>query len=221
MQDILRFVGDYQGVLYFLLALAGVYSFRRLIIAWREWRQAYFGLEREVSIQRLAQAIAFLTTVVVMAGGVFFVSVVVLPGLPAALASSLDVAGAAVSSSEEEAVGRITSMATEPAAGSEGCVPRRLEITSPRSGEEVSGTVTLIGTVDFPNLGFYKYEVALYGSNIWSTVAARREPVRNGELGKLNTTFLTPGDYLLQVVALDNAAQEIGVCTIAIRVRGE
>ncbi len=221
MQEILRFVGEYQGVLYFLLALAGVYSLRRLTIAWREWRQAYFGLEREVTQQRLAQAVVFLATVLMLTCVVFSISVFVLPGLPVASASGLNLAGLMETSPRENAAGTITPGGAGPAAGPEGCVPGRLEITAPRSGEEVSGTVTLIGTVDVPNFGFYKYEVSLLGSEIWSTVAAWREPVRNGELGKLNTTFLTPGDYLLRVVALDTAAQEIGVCVISIRVRGE
>jgi hypothetical protein len=39
-------------------------------------------------------------------------------------------------------------------------------------------------------------------------------------LGDLNTSILTPGDYLLRVVVLDNATQVIGTCVISIRIKG-
>jgi hypothetical protein len=37
-------------------------------------------------------------------------------------------------------------------------VPGEIILTSPEPGQEVSGTVTLVGTVDVDNFGFYKYE---------------------------------------------------------------
>jgi hypothetical protein len=39
-------------------------------------------------------------------------------------------------------------------------------------------------------------------------------------LGVLNTSVLTPGDYLLRVVVLDNSTQVIGTCIITIRIKG-
>jgi arginine exporter protein ArgO len=107
-----------------------------------------------------------------------------------------------------------------PVAGSQGCVPGQLEITSPKPGAEVGGTVTLVGTVYLPNFGFYKYEVALRGTDNWSTISAQSETKKNEELGILNTTVLTPGDYLLRVVVLDNSTQIIGTCIITIRIKG-
>jgi len=95
-----------------------------------------------------------------------------------------------------------------------------LEITSPKPGDEISGTVTLVGTVNLPNFGFYKYEVALRGTDIWSTISAQSDTKKNEELGILNTTVLTPGDYLLRVVVLDNSTQVIGTCIITIRIKG-
>jgi hypothetical protein len=100
-------------------------------------------------------------------------------------------------------------------------VPGQLEITSPRPGDEISGTITLVGTVDVPNFGFYKYEVALRGTDSWSTISAQSETKRNEDLGILNSTVLTPGDYLLRVVVLDNSTQIIGTCIISIRIKGQ
>jgi hypothetical protein len=95
-----------------------------------------------------------------------------------------------------------------------------LEITSPRPNSEVSGIVTLVGTVNLPNFGFYKYEVSLRGSEAWTTISASSETHNNEDLGDLNTSILTPGDYLLRVVVLDNATQVIGTCVISIRIKG-
>ena len=117
--------------------------------------------------------------------------------------------------------GSLTPIAAASVAGSQGCVPGELEITSPKPGEEISGTITLVGTVDLPNFGFYKYEVALRGSDIWSTISAQSETKKNEDLGILNTTVLTPGDYLLRVVVLDNSTQVIGTCIITIRIKGQ
>ena len=60
-------------------------------------------------------------------------------------------------------------------------------ITSPSPGEDVKATISIKGTADVPNFGFYKYEVAPMGSENWATIAASRNPVKNEELGKWNT----------------------------------
>ena len=102
-----------------------------------------------------------------------------------------------------------------------GCEPDKIIITSPESGEIINGTVTISGTANVPNFGFYKYEVALRGTDNWTTISAQSETKQNEELGILTTTVLTPGDYLLRVVVLDNATQVIGTCIITIRIKGQ
>ena len=47
-------------------------------------------------------------------------------------------------------------------------------LTEPKDGDEVSGVVTLKGTADIPNFGFYKYEVAKPGDAVWLTISAGR-----------------------------------------------
>jgi hypothetical protein len=61
----------------------------------------------------------------------------------------------------------------------------------------------------------------LRGTDIWSTISAQSKAKKNEELGILNTTVLTPGDYLLRVVVLDNDTQVIGTCIITIRIKGQ
>jgi len=67
-----------------------------------------------------------------------------------------------------------------------GCVANKLMITSPKPGSEISGSVDLTGTVDIPDFAFYKYEVALINTDIWTTIAASRKPVDNGPLDREN-----------------------------------
>jgi hypothetical protein len=100
----------------------------------------------------------------------------------------------------------------------EGCVPDQLMISSPEAAEEINGTVDLQGTVNIPNFGFYKYEVAPQGSDTWVTISAGRTPRTNESLGLWDTTALTPGDYQLRVVVTDNVGQSLSPCVIPVRV---
>jgi hypothetical protein len=102
-----------------------------------------------------------------------------------------------------------------------GCVPDEIMLTSPRPGEEIRGTVTLSGTADIPNFGFYKYEIAPVGTTNWATISAGAKPVTDGELGKWDTTALANGDYFLQLVIIDNVGQTIEPCVIAVRVANQ
>jgi hypothetical protein len=225
MQEIFRFIGTYKGFLYLLLLLAGLYSLRWLWKAWKEWRESYFGLEREITMRRLAQATTAIVLVLVLLCGVFSIAVFVVPGLPAGALIATPTLDLLSTPSNGSATSNQTALLAAtpatPVVGSQGCVPGQLEITSPKPGAEISGIVTLVGTVNLPNFGFYKYEAAVRGTDIWNTISAQSEVKKNEELGILNTTVLTPGDYLLRVVVLDNATQVIGTCVITIRIKGQ
>jgi hypothetical protein len=111
--------------------------------------------------------------------------------------------------------------AATPAAASanmQGCIPGELIITSPIPGEEVKGKVDIAGTVNIPDFGFYKYEVAPRGSETWATIAADTQTKRDSSLGIWDTSALTPGDYQLRVVVTDNQGKSLPPCIIPIRV---
>lgn len=223
MQELFRFIGKYQDFLYLLLLLAGIYSLRWLWKAWKEWREAYFGLEREISMRRLGQAAAASLLVLVLLCGVFSIAIFVVPGLPAGILVATPTLDLLATPSDALSPNRTSLVGTTPAApvaGSQGCIPGQLEITSPKPGDEISGIVTLVGTVALPNFAFYKNEVALRGTDNWTSISAQSETKQNEELGILNPTMFTPGDYLLRVVVLDNVNQVIGTCIITIRIKG-
>ena len=97
-------------------------------------------------------------------------------------------------------------------------MPGEVIFTSPESGQEISGTDTLVGTVDIDNFGFYKYEVSPQDAETWATISASREIVRNGDLGLWDTSTLTPGDYQLRLEVTDNQGQVFLPCVISVRV---
>jgi hypothetical protein len=102
--------------------------------------------------------------------------------------------------------------------GMSGCVPEKIMITAPGPGDDVSGTVDITGTANIPNFGFYKYEIALQGSQNWATISAGRDPKVDASLGSWNTTSLTNGEYFLRLVITDNVGMALEPCVIAVRV---
>jgi hypothetical protein len=102
--------------------------------------------------------------------------------------------------------------------GSNGCVAGTLEWTYPKNDGQLKGTETLKGTIQVPNLGFYKYEYSSAGSDNWVTIAAGNQKVTDKELGTWDTSQLVPGDYRLRLVVADNKNQALPACIISVRI---
>ncbi|RME90594.1 MAG: hypothetical protein D6770_02175 [Anaerolineae bacterium] len=225
MAELYRFLSTYEGVIYFVLALGGLFALRWLWSSWREWQEAVFGLEREFARRRLARALAAVVIILLLGLGEFAVASFVIPSLPASVflftpTVQLLTTPQGTLSPDLATPPAQTPLPTTPAEET-GCVSGKLAFTSPRNGDEVSGIVVLEGTVDIPRFGFYKYEVAPHGSDLWAAVSAGRLVVREGELGRWDTTELAPGDYDLRLVAVDNEGNALPPCVITVRVKGE
>lgn len=223
MDYVFRFFATYEALVYIVLAIGGLFAFRWMWRSWREWRDSVYGLEREFALQRLRQAttVGFLVLGLVFAE--FYVATFVVPTLPASglLATpTLDLLAApAQTLSPEQATQAVLAPVTqEVPSGMSGCQPEKIIITSPRSGEQISGTVMLAGTANVPNFGFYKYEVAPLGTANWATISANDKTVKNGDLGQWDTTALVNGEYFLQLVIIDNVGKTLEPCVIAVRV---
>jgi hypothetical protein len=154
----------------------------------------------------------------------FFLASFILPGLPSQVFLSTPTLNLLVTPTGTLSPAFMTQFAAQPVpvtANSTGCIPDQIIITSPEPGEQVQGTVELIGTVNVPSLGFYKYEVASQGSDTWATISADRVVVVNGLLGRWDTTALTPGDYQVRLVVTDNQGKALSPCIIPVRVIGQ
>jgi hypothetical protein len=222
METVYRFLATYEGLIYILLALGGLFAFRWLWKSWRELHESVFGLEREFAMRRLSQALAVSLLILVMFFGELFLASFVVPSLPSAdlLATpTLDILRQTEGALSGNPATLLTSLPpASDTSSTSGCIPDQLIITSPEMGQEVSGTVTLVGTVDIANFGFYKYEVSPQGAETWATISAGREIVQNGDVGFWDTTSLTPGDYQLRLLVTDSQGQSYPPCIISVRV---
>jgi hypothetical protein len=224
MQIILVFLVKFETWIYVLAAIAAVIFLRSLIISWRELKTSIFGLERENARRKLNSNLSGLVlTGIIVTAEFIMVSVITIkyPSQVILATPTLE-----IQATETPAIGLIPGIAgTElitPQTGStvNGCVPGKLEWIFPTAGDTVSGKVELKGTVNVPDLGFYKYEFKAAGDPAWVTIAGGSLPVVEGALGGLwQTENLLPGDYELQLVALDNSNKSLPPCVIPIAIK--
>jgi len=222
MGSIYRSLVTYGPLVYIVLAIMGLYAFRRMWRTWREWRDAVYSLEREFALRRLGQATAFGFLVLILFFGEFYIATFVVPALPASdvmVTPTLDLLVTPIGTASPNGVVPLDTPAVQ--SGMSGCVPDEIMLTAPKPGEEIKGTATLNGTADAPNFGFYKYEFAPVGTDNWVTISAGDQPVKDGELGKWDTTTRTNGDYFLQLVIINNVGQTLEPCVIAVRVANQ
>lgn len=221
MVEIYNFLASYEVLIYIILAIGGLFSFRWLWRSWRESQTAVYRMEREFSLRRLSQSTAISSLIIILFCAEFFIASFIIPGLPASDLSTptLDFISTPTGTLSPEMMTQFASQPQQTAvAGIAGCTPGQIMITSPRSGDEVKGSVDLIGTVDVPSFGFYKFESAPQGSSAWAIFSAGSTVVKNNSLGKWDTTALTPGDYQLRLVVTDNQGIALPPCIVSVRV---
>ncbi len=93
-----------------------------------------------------------------------------------------------------------------------------IQITSPEPVSSISGTVTITGTVNPPDLQSYFFEVADASvdpnSATWTPVTLpSRNPVDNGTLAQFNTTIVANGVYTLRLRVVHQSG-DISVVTV-------
>ena len=183
MAAIYRFLSTYEVLIYILLAIGGLFAFRWLWRSWNEWRQAVYSLEREFALRRMGAGDCFRDPdpdplLRRTDHGFHYRS------QPAGLIfhphATLDLLATPTGTISAELATQIalTPRPVPTIAGGEGCQPDKLMLSSPKAGTEIHGTVDIQGTVNIPNLGFYKYEVAPLNSDTWSTISAGRRSGR-------------------------------------------
>ena len=220
MDALFRFLVQYEVLVYLILVIGAVFVARSLWKAWAEWRSAVFGLEKELSFQKVRVSGAFFILLVMIGLSQFCLVTFIVPFLPAAtflLTPTADLLQTPVATLSADALTAHPGSATSPA-GLAGCIPGQIMVLSPSPASEVQGKVVILGTVDVPNFGFFKYEYALQGSETWSTIAAGDKTIRDGELGAWDTSQLPPGDYQLRLLITDNLGKALPPCIIPVHV---
>jgi len=223
MSYVYRSLETYEPLIYISLAIFGLFAFRRIWGAWREWRDAVYTLEREYALWNLGRVTVIGFLVLGLFFAEFYIATFIAPSLPASdllTTPTLDLlASPQATLPFADSTQAAIALATQPVQnGMSGCVADKIMITSPKSGDDVKAVVDLIGTADIPNFGFYKYEIAPSGTQNWSTISADREPKIDKSLGKWNTLSVSNGEYFLRLVITDNVGNSLEPCVIAVRV---
>lgn len=222
MVELIKFLAKYEVLIYIVLAIGAMFSFRWLFRSWGEWRVAVFSLEREFSARRLGRSAVVSVMIIFFFCIEFVMASFVIPGLPAdffLVTPTLDLISTPTGTLSPEFMTQFASQAQgAPQLDAAGCTPGQIELTFPEPGDEIKGVIELTGTVNIPNFGFYKYEVAPNGSDTWATIAAGRAVVNEGSLGRWDTTALTPGDYQLRLVVVDNQGTVLSPCVVPVQV---
>lgn len=222
MDALFRFLVQYEFLIYVILGIGVVLVARSLWSAWAEWRTAVFGLEKELSFQKVRVAGAFFILLVMIGLSQFCLVSFIVPYLPAAtfmLTPTADLLQTpAATLSADALTAQVNNPVVAQTASSAGCVPGQVEITSPAPGGEVKGKTVITGTVDVPNFGFFKYEYAQQGNEAWSTIAAGDKIKRNEEIGAWDASPLTPGDYQLRLLVTDNVGKVLPACVVPVHV---
>jgi hypothetical protein len=226
MEELLAFLRQNEFGIYLLLGAIAFIYLLKMVSALREWQATVFGLERESAQRRFTTALSILVLLILFVFAEFVIVSFVAPTYPQTSAlptATLDLLAtptvtlpalvSVVSAPETLPTPTAPLMVIE-----EGCTAGQVEWLNPVSGQQVSQTVELTGTVNVPNLGFYKYEFSQPGSDVWSTIAADNQPKLNGAIGFWNTSKLVPGDYLLRLVVVNNQNQAFPACVIPVRV---
>jgi hypothetical protein len=224
MEKALQFFKIYEIWIYGILTILAIWQLRKFANAWNELRGTVFGMEREAAQARLNQAATILVLVIVMAVAEFTLVSIVIPSMPGAFplpTATLDLLAThtttlAPTPGEGEEGGPTPTPAELPAA--EGCIPGQINLIAPLNGDQVTGVITLRGTANIPNFGFYTYEIARPGESIWLPVQVGRQPIVNDVLGVWDTTALEGGDYMLRLVVTDNVGTALTPCAIQVRV---
>ncbi len=219
------FLSTYEALIYLVLLFAGIFLGRWLWRTWKAWRGAIYGLEREISQRRFARALAANVIWLAFLMAEFTIASFVVPSMPASIfipTPTIDLLTTPTGTISAELAATLDARPTPQSVDySEGCVPDERIIDSPVPGENLSGIVELIGTVDVPNFGFYKFEISPAGAENWSPIYAGREIVQGDVLGRIDTGSLTPGDYRLRLVVTNNVGEALEPCEVLIRVVGQ
>jgi hypothetical protein len=226
MEQALQFFRDYEIWIYVILGLLGLWQIRKFALSWEELRGAFFGMEREAAQSRVNKAATLIVMFIIMAIVEFSLVTFVVPTVPGANplpTSTLDLLATPTTTlpASTQSPGEIQEATPTPGevVAAEGCSAGQINFISPANGSNVSGSVTISGSADVLNFGFYTLQIARPGDAIWLPIVVGQKPVKNDVLGTWDTSSLTPGEYMFKLEVTDNVGNVLDPCTIQVLVQ--
>jgi len=223
MAAILHFFTSYAILIYLLLAIGLMFAIRSLVRARREMGESLYGLERETAHRHTSLALAALSLIIFLTIAEIVLTIFLAPNLPAISMLVTPTMNPLITPQNTippellATLGVFTPEAT-PTSQTTGCIPGQIMLTTPKPGDVIKSQVILVGTANIPNFGFYKYEFATIGTDVWFTIQANREVKQDGELGRWDTSEVSPGDYNLRLVVTNNQGDALPPCVVPVRV---
>lgn len=222
MSTLLRFFTTYESVFYIILGAAFLLYLLRFLRAWQDLQRAVFGLEREQAQHQVRSAFTGMLLSLGFMLAVFTLTTFIAPTAPLPPSGSPGLSP----SSPEEALPTETTLPTPtptplptPELDTGGCIEGQVLITNPKQGAIVSGKVTIEGTANIPNFGFYKVEFAPAREALFLTLEVRHAPQLDGPLvTDWDTSNLPQGDYVIQLVVTDNEGNALPPCRVRIHI---
>jgi hypothetical protein len=225
MEQVLQFFRAYEIWIYIILGILAVWQIRKFALAWEELRGAFFGMERESAQSKVNSAATMLVLLIIMAVAEFTVITFVVPTVPGANplpTSTLDLLATPTTTLPPPTQNPNASPGITPTPGevaaAEGCVAGQVNLTSPLNGDRIKGSITIRGSADNPNFGFYTLQIAHPGDAIWLPIQVGQKAIKNEALGTWDTSTLSPGVYMLKLVVTDNVGNVLAPCTIQLTV---
>lgn len=233
MAEAIRFLREFEIWIYVVAGVIAVWQITKFVRAWQELSISAFGLEREHAQYKLNSAAALLVLMLLTVVGEFMVVSFLAPIVPGAIpipTPTLDLLAtpsitlppptSTISGTVQADSTALPDSTPQPAVVPEQsqCVTGQVMFSEPIDGQEIRDIVTLKGTANIPNFGFYKYEIAHPGDSAWLTIGGGRSPVLEDKLGDWDTTTRVPGEYLLRLVITDNEGNYLPACVIRVRI---
>ncbi len=221
----MRFIATYEIGVYTIFGVIILVNLKKLLDGFIGLQKANFGLEKEVARKKIKSSVTIIGLFLIFGISIFVlvsVASIRMPGLSRIATPTIDLASTPIPANGESAGLDPTSQAqqqTQTAIALTGCIPGQLEWIDPVEGVEVSGSVDLKGTVNVPNLGFYKYEYRFQSDETWTPISAGNKPIIEDLFaGRWNTAQLQPGNYFLRLVVSDNQNNLLKPCEIELKV---
>jgi hypothetical protein len=215
MTEALFLIAHYQFWLYGCLGLLALWYIRAFWRAWNALNRTLFGLEKENALQQQNTALAMLIILGALAVFVYMNDKVLVPNMVAEKATPVPTPLPPTSTPIPVNGGPLV-------VDSSGCDNSNVTLTEPKSGERiVSGAYEIKGTAVLSALAFYTLEInGTQTQGAWLPVAVGNAAVREGVLGRFDTSGYAPGDYVLRLIVKDTAGNYPRPCEVLITIVG-
>jgi hypothetical protein len=239
MTIIVKLIADYAIWLYLFLVLVAFLFLRAYAVARRERENAIFTLERETATGRMVQATTGLLVTVIVIGGVFYTSRVLVQEVPLPQVTPTPTVLVVLPPSPTpppllptptptatprprvtvQPVVTDTPTPSKPLVVPADCPNPGVRISEPGMGATVSGVIQLVGSAHIPDFEYYKFEFRGNRFGDWTFIQRFNQSINGGILGAWDTRSVASGEYEFRLVVVDKTGNYPDPCVLRLIVQ--